>query len=114
MAWEIVPRFAGLGTTKKTVTLFRDSRGWRLYLPSNVRKQLGDPKFVDLLVDDYKLKLKVPQNKEVYTRLLTNGAVRLPLLKLGIKMEEGMTRVDVLPEIKKNELVIDLGRYKSF
>jgi len=35
------------------------------------------------------------------------------LVKLGITLEEGMTRLDILPEMKKDGLVIDLGRYKS-
>lgn len=113
MSWEIIGRFAGMGTQKKTVTLFKDSKGWRLYLPSNVRGKLGNPEFVDLYIDGYKLMVKVPARRQAHTRHLTNGAVRLPLIKLGINMEEGITRLDILPEIKKDELTIDLGQYKT-
>lgn len=113
MSWEIVGRFAGVGTMKKTVTMSRDSKGWRLYLPSHIRTQLGNPELVDLYIDGYKLMVKVPEKIEAHTRHLTNGSVRLPLVKLGITMEGGMTRLDILPEIRKNELIIDLGQYKS-
>lgn len=102
-----------MGTMKKTVTVFRDSKGWRIYLPNSIRTKFGDPQFVDLYVDGYKIMLKVPEKREVYTRHITKGSVRLPLLKLGITMEEGITRLDVLPEIKKDELIIDLGQYRS-
>ena len=102
-----------MGTRKKTVTVFRDSKGWRIYLPSYIRTQLGDPEFVDLYVDGYRLMLKVPQKRESHTRHICNGSVRLPLVKLGITMEQGMTRLDILPEIRKDELVIDLGQYRS-
>lgn len=113
MPWEIVARFAGPGTMKKTVTLFKDSKGWRLYLPSSIRAKLGLPEFVDLYVNGYKLMLKIPKKKQVYTRHLSNGSMRLPLVKLGIRMEEGMKRLDILPEIKNGELIIDIGQYKS-
>lgn len=113
MAWKVVPRYAGLGATQKTVTVFRDSKGWRLFLPKSIRIKFGEPEFVDLYADGYKLQLKIPQKKESYTRHLTNGSVRLPLVKLGIKMEGGIIRVDVLPEIKEDELIIDLEQYKE-
>jgi len=113
MSWEIVGRFAGVGTRKKTVAIFKDKKGWRLYLPSHVRANLGDREFVDLYIEGYKLMVKVPKKRQAHTRHISNGSVRLPLVKLGITLEEGMTRLDILPEMKKDGLVIDLGRYKS-
>ena len=113
MSWEIVPRFAGPGIIKKTVTIFKDSKGWRLFLPRNIQSKLGDPKHVDLYADGYKLKLEFVQKKGFNTRRLSHGALRLPLKKLGIEVEGGMTRLDVLPEIKENELVIDLEQYRE-
>lgn len=111
MPWEIVPRFAGPGIVKKTVTIFKDSKGWRLFLPRNIQNKFGNPKYANLYVDGCKLKLEFAQKKGFNTRCLSRGALRLPLKKLGIEVEGGITRLDVLPEIKGDELVIDLKQY---
>jgi len=111
MSWEAVPRFAGPGIMKKTVTILKDSKGWRLFLPSSIQSRFNSLRYADLYADGYRLKLEFVQKKGDNTRCLTRGAMRLPLKKLGIKVEGGITRLDVLPEIKENKLIIDLSQY---
>lgn len=108
MGWKPVPKVP----KQESITLYRDKKGVRLFIPAKVRRDLGDPRYYNLYVEGSRLMLQITEREEKDTRKVgKNGYVRLPMQSLGFCLKKGVGKESIKPEIHEGNLFVDLGKY---
>lgn len=121
MSWKLLPKLEFEGGRKsdlENVVLYKGRKGVRIYFPAKLRRKLGNPGWCNLYVDGTRLLIQFTEDPQQHTRKIDKTSyVRLPVSLLAVPLHKlfplESKRRELVPEIKKGNLIIDLDCAKN-